>query len=223
MVVHLNDEALSELLDGEGAAVAAEHLADCERCQRELAELRTLRAELRMLPDLEPPDDLWERIEASVAVPTRSARSVRLGWPSLIALQAAAMAAVFVVGLGLGGFFDRDGAGESAPATLAEGEQVGAGSLAEAVAEVRRRGAEYDAALRGLERLARDEGASVGTLEEQRLVSLNMLVEASRTALAADPADPVLNAYLFAALEERDAVMRQIGSTAEDGPVVLWR
>lgn len=220
MVVHLNDEALSELLDGEGAAVAAEHLADCERCQRELAELRTLRAELRMLPDLEPPAYLWERIEASVAVPARSAR---LGWPSLIALQAAAMAAVFVVGLGLGGFFDRDGAMESAPAPLAEGEQVAAGSLAEAVAEVRRRGAEYDAALRSLERLARDEGASVGTLEEQRLVSLNMLVEASRTALAADPADPVLNAYLFAALEERDAVMRQIGSTAEDGSVVLWR
>jgi hypothetical protein len=106
---------------------------------------------------------------------------------------------------------------------VAQGEEVSAGSLAEAVAEVRRRGADYDSALRALERLARDEGAAVGSLEEQRLVSLNMLVEASRTALAADPADPVLNAYLFAALDERDAVMRQIGVNAGDRSVVLWR
>lgn len=223
MVVHLNDEALSELLDGEGAADAAEHLAGCERCKGELAEMVALRAELRTLPDLEPPEDLWERIEAGVAVPSRAGRSGRLGWPSLVALQAAAMAAVFIIGLGLGGYFDGDRATERAPAQLADVEEAPAGSLAEALAEVRRRGADYDAALRDLEQLARDEGASVGTLEEQRLVSLNMLVEASRTALAADPADPVLNAYLFAALEERDAVMRQIGSTAADGSVVLWR
>jgi hypothetical protein len=223
MVVHLNDEALSELLDGEGAADAVEHLAGCERCRMELAELRTVRAELRVLPDLEPPEYLWERIEAGMTVRSRSGRSGRLGWPSLIALQAAAMAAVFVIGLGLGRFFDGDRAVESAPAQLAEGEEVSAGSLGEALAEVRRRGAEYDSALRVLERLARDEGAPVGSLEEQRLVSLNMLVEASRTALAADPADPVLNAYLFAALDERDAVMRQIGVDAGNRSVVLWR
>jgi hypothetical protein len=49
-------------------------------------------------------------------------------------------------------------------------------------------------------------------LAAERLASLNALVEASRTALAVNPADEALNAYLFSALQERDAVMRQISA-----------
>jgi len=224
MAVHLSEEALSELVDGEGVAATQEHLAACERCRRELQGLRSARTALRELPELEPPADLWARIESTLAVPDRSGR-FRMRWPSLIALQAAAMAAVFVLGLGLGRMFEPGQGGDATVATTESPatEQVVAGSLAEALAEVRQRGAEYDAALRNLERLARQEGAPVGSLAEQRLASLNMLVEASRTALTADPADPVLNAYLFAALEERDAVMRQMQAAPEDGANVLWR
>jgi hypothetical protein len=224
MVVHLNDEALSELLDGDGVAATKEHLASCESCQRELQALGNVRLALRELPELEPPGDLWARIESRLPVPSRTRRS-RLRWPGLIALQAAAMAAVFVLGLGLGRFFEpgQSGGSEAVVAQRPVAETASAGSLAEALAEVRRRGAEYDAALRDLERLARQEGAPVGSLAEQRLASLNLLVEASRTALTADPADPVLNAYLFAALEERDEVMRQMGTDPEDGSNVYWR
>lgn len=223
MVVHLNEDALSELMDGGGSGAAEEHLATCERCRDELDALRDVRTALRNLPELSPPAELWARIEAGLAEPVRVGRR-RMRWPSLIALQAAALAAVFVVGLGLGRMFEGPGVPSlNEPTATAAAEEAPAGSLAEALEEVRRRGAEYDAALRDLERLARAEGAPVGSLAEQRLVSLNLLVEASRTALTVDPADPVLNAYLFAALEERDRVMQQMGATPEEGSGVLWR
>jgi len=219
-MAHLNEETLSELLDGASVAGAEEHLASCPACRGELEALRRLRLQLRELPELEAPAELWSRIEARVAVAGR-ARRLRMGRPSLIAMQAAAMAAVFVIGLGLGRVFwrsDQQGAGVQ---LVSEGPS--ATSLADAMAEVRRLGAQYDAALRNLEQLAVEEGAPTPSLAEQRLVSLDALVEASRTALSAEPADPVLNSYLFAALEERDAVLRQIRAQQEAGSEVLWR
>jgi hypothetical protein len=74
-----------------------------------------------------------------------------------------------------------------------------------------------------LQRLARQEGTQLPSLSEQRLAGLDMLVEASRTALAAEPADPVLNAYLFSALEERDAVLQQMSASEPSGSGSLWR
>ncbi len=137
------------------------------------------------------------------------------------------MAAVFVIGLGLGRAFQPGSAdGERAlPRVAAEGAAEGAAatSLVDAMAEVRRLGAEYDAALRNLERLAGRQGAPVPSLAEERLAGLDMLVEASRTALSVEPADPVLNSYLFGALEERDAVMRQLAASRASDSEVLWR
>jgi len=219
-MAHLNEETLSELLDEVSVAGAEEHLACCAACRGELEALRRLRSELRELPELDPPAELWSRIEARLAVGGR-ARRLRLGRPRLMAMQAAAMAAMFVIGLGLGRMFwpgDQQGAGRQ---LVTEGPT--ATSLADAMAEVRRLGAQYDAALRNLERLAVQEGAPTPSLAEQRLVSLDALVEASRTALSVEPADAVLNSYLFAALEERDVVLRQIRAQQESGSGVLWR
>ncbi len=201
---------------------ADEHLATCALCRSELDGLRQLRAELRQLPELVPPVDQWARI--AERLPGGRARRRRLGRPSLIALQAAAMAAVFVIGLGLGRFLQPDSSGPGgavAERTVAQEPQ--ATSLGAAMAEVRQRGADYDRALRNLQRLARQEGAPLPFVSRERLASLDALVEASRTALSADPADPVLNSYLFAALEERDAVMQQMSATQQSGSEVLWR
>jgi hypothetical protein len=221
-MVHLSHETLSELLDGGPAPAAEEHLAGCPMCQAELEALRGLRAELRELPELEPPPELWARIEAQLPVARRRGRS-HLRWPGLIALQVAAMAAVFVIGIGLGRVSQ---SGESPTDTAAPQVVVAEASpstLAEAMGEVRRLGAQYDAAVANLQRLARQEGTQLPSLTEQRLAGLDMLVEASRTALAAEPADPVLNAYLFAALEERDAVLQQIRDSEQSGSGILWR
>ncbi len=222
---HLNTEALSELLDGEHVAGGEEHLSACALCQAELQTLRRLRSELRELPQLEPPANLWSRIEGRL--PAQSRRRRRLSWPALAALQVAAMAAVFVLGLGLGGLFQPEGdglpAGGPEVSQLTSGELPPDMSLADALGEVRRRGVEYDAALRNLERLAQQEGSPMPSLARERLAGLDALVEASRTALAAEPADPVLNSYLFAALEERDAVVRQMRADSGSGGEVLWR
>jgi hypothetical protein len=103
------------------------------------------------------------------------------------------------------------------------GSQQAPASLMEALAEVQRLSTQYDAALRNLERLATEEGRPSPSLAAQRLASLNALVEASRTALATDPGDEVLNAYLFAALEERDQVMRQISAQQGSSSSDRWR
>lgn len=218
-MVHLSRETLSQLMDGVEVAGSDEHLAACDVCRGELEALEELRTELRSLPELEPPAGQWSAIEARVSGGRPGRR--RLGRARAIALQAAAMAAVFVLGLGLGRMFGP--AGEGPEAALTAGEPSAA-SLAEAMAEVRRRGIEYDAALNRLETIAREAGTPVPSLAQERLAALNVLVEASRTALSVEPADPILNSYLFAALEERDNVMRQM-STAGGGTdsEVLWR
>ena len=221
-MVHLSHETLSELLDGGPTPGAEEHLAGCPVCQGELEAMRTLRMELRELPELEPPPELWARIESGLPIAARRGRA-RTRWPGLIALQVAAMAAVFVIGIGLG----RVSRPDESPTDVATPQLVVAeaepGTLAEAMSDVRRLGAQYDAAVANLQRLARQEGTQLPSLTEQRLAGLDMLVEASRTALAAEPADPVLNAYLFAALEERDAVLQQINASEQSVSGNLWR
>ena len=227
-MVHLTNEALSELLDGGQVVGAERHLTDCPVCRGELEVLRQLRSELRELPQLDPPPELWTAIAARLPGGSPALR-FKLGWPKLVALQAAAMAAVFVIGLGLGRFIQPDeSAPQSEPATVGMvaqspiGPQLPPASLTDALAEVQRLGAQYDLALRNLERMATEQGAETPSLAAERLASLNALVEASRTALAVDPADEALNAYLFAALQERDAVMRQIsaqGSSSQN----RWR
>lgn len=219
---HLNHETLSELMDGGRVAGADEHLAGCPACRGELQALRALSGELRELPELEPPAELWAAIEARLPIAS-SARRFRLRWPGLVALQVAAMAAVFVIGIGLGRVSQPgEPPVEATPPQLVVAEP-GPGTLAEAMSDVRRLGAQYDAAVANLQRLARQEGTQLPSLTEQRLAGLDMLVEASRTALAAEPADPVLNAYLFAALEERDAVLQQMNASDRSGPGSLWR
>lgn len=221
-MAHLSHETLSELLDGGPVLGAEEHLTGCPVCQGELEALRGLRAELRELPDLDPPPDLWVGIEARIPA-AQGSRRARLRWPVLVALQVAAMAAVFVIGIGLGRVSQPDeSAAEGASPQLVVAEP-GPSTLAEAMGDVRRLGAQYDAAVANLQRLARQEGTQLPSLTEQRLAGLDMLVEASRTALAAEPADPVLNAYLFAALEERDAVLQQISASEQPGSGPLWR
>lgn len=193
--------------------------------QDELGAVELLRAELRALPELEAPDDLWPAIEDRLvasgvahAPPFRRARRQRI-WPASRAVRVAGMAAVFVIGLGLGRLTLPGGAADEA------GAEPAALTVAEALEDVRRYSAEYDAALRRLEMVAENTGTSIPSPARERLAALDLLVEASRTALAAEPADPELNAYLFAALEQRDNVMREIGEAggAASNSEVVWR
>jgi hypothetical protein len=228
-MVHLSNETLSELLDGSPAPGVQEHLASCTVCQGELEGLRRMRTQLRDLPLLDPPPDLWSRIEERLPY---GGAGRRLGRPGRVALRVAAMAAVFVIGLALGQAFQRGESGSElaqplagvSPAVSEVSEPGTPASLGEQMAEVRRLAAEYDAALMVLQRMAEGRGTSdPSPLVRQRLANLEALVAASRAALATDPADPELNSYLFTAMAERDALVRQLNSASGSQSNVVWR
>ncbi|NIN71251.1 MAG: hypothetical protein GTO46_04800 [Gemmatimonadetes bacterium] len=228
-MVHLSNETLSELLDGSPAPGVQEHLASCSVCQGELEVLRRMRTQLRDLPQLDPPPDLWSRIEERLPYGDEQRRLGRLG---RVALRVAAMAAVFVIGLALGQAFQLGESGDEVarpvagvpPTVVDASEAASPASLADAMAEVRRLASEYDAALMNLQRMTQGRSApGTSSLARQRLANLEALVEASRAALATDPADPVLNAYLFTAVAERDAMMSQLSSARGSGSGVVWR
>lgn len=61
--MHATTEQLLSLRDGEaGDAAVNAHVAACAQCQGALATAARVRAELRALPGLEPPRDLWGAI-----------------------------------------------------------------------------------------------------------------------------------------------------------------
>ena len=71
MTDHLSWETLNDMVDGvlsPGTASAAEvHARDCATCAAALAELRSTISDVRTLPpDLQPPDDLWTDVRATI-------------------------------------------------------------------------------------------------------------------------------------------------------------
>jgi Putative zinc-finger len=88
---------ISALIDGELTTVeeevALDHLASCERCQEEMAEITAARTLVRQLGEVEPPDDYLER----ALFGGRSRSSARLGLVGLVTL-AAAWVAILAIG-----------------------------------------------------------------------------------------------------------------------------
>jgi anti-sigma-K factor RskA len=90
-------------------ALFEQHLATCQTCQQEVRELRETTARLASAASTPPPEGLWERVQAEIAVtrqlpPTiAAARARRSGWQRLSnRLVAAAAAALLVVAISLG-------------------------------------------------------------------------------------------------------------------------
>ena len=58
---------LPELIGSGGDVGLDPHLQSCELCRALLADLETIaEAARQLLPIVEPPDDLWEQIEARI-------------------------------------------------------------------------------------------------------------------------------------------------------------
>lgn len=97
------DERLSAFLDDElserDALEVTRHLAGCERCVAELADLRAAREAVRALPrNLEPPAVLFSDAVAAASLERlRWSRTVRHATVALLATTLAA-AAVFLAG-----------------------------------------------------------------------------------------------------------------------------
>jgi anti-sigma factor RsiW len=89
------DELLSVFLDGETtpaeSARVTGHLADCDRCRRQLAELNLARAALRSLPTLELPVAL---VVPSQVTPLARRRSVWVGGAAAVAAAVITIATI---------------------------------------------------------------------------------------------------------------------------------
>jgi hypothetical protein len=87
--MHARIEHLLSLRDGEpvGAELVA-HVRSCPICTGELQRLSALRADMQALPQFDPPDLSWERIQQ--AVPQRAAKLP----PRRVGLAAAAAALI---------------------------------------------------------------------------------------------------------------------------------
>lgn len=103
--MHARIEHLLSLRDGEPvAAGVSEHVRLCPICTGELQRLSAIREEMRGLPQFEPPELSWDRIQASVTVPEPD-RRIRM---SKVGIAAAAAAAVTLTVITLvAGYFDR--------------------------------------------------------------------------------------------------------------------
>lgn len=91
---------VSALLDGElpttEELVAREHLAGCDRCQEEFAQVMAARSFVRGLGEVEPPRDFLDRLAASGAEHTR----IRFGLVALVGI-AALWIVLLIIGAGV--------------------------------------------------------------------------------------------------------------------------
>ena len=224
MPEHLNRERISELLDDPGSVPGGlEHLADCEECAREYEQMSRMRMALSGLPDLEPPEGEWDRIEEQLGLEPRRAATVSPIWRKAMSwpLQAAAVVALFAAGLMVGQRIDAGPDGAQGPATVADARNGSVGPLTDASPEslmVIEPAEAYLRTVADLQQL-RDGDFEANRWEAgpaavaERITHLDAMIDASRDALREAPADPVLNNFLFQLVDDREDLAGQLDHT----------
>jgi hypothetical protein len=91
--MHPSRDDLIDLLDGGGAPEAAEHVASCTFCARELDQMRSMASALKDLPPQRPPSDAWPSLRRELKVKPPA------GWlpTAIAALLLVLLSASFVV------------------------------------------------------------------------------------------------------------------------------
>lgn len=230
--LHLPIERMAELADGVAAPAERDHLAMCNRCASELDAYRTL---VTLAADerrrIGPPSTNWDSLrealskEGLLAAPGQSVlRKSR----TRIWLLRAASAAVF---LATGVLAGRISAGATGAGIFAVGSNAGAaaaasgsmlsvsnpgmvlGSTQEALEQLEQAQRAYEEAAAYL--AAHDAGPSYGRSDQYRtrLAALDMASETFQRALTDAPEDPIINQYLLATMNAREATIRRIGTT----------
>jgi hypothetical protein len=206
---HLSTEDLARLVEEEGDAAEALHLATCGECRTELEALREQVGAMSALPPLRAPSAAWPRLERSLRaeglLAGGGARRVRFAGP----LRIAAALALFAGG-GVSGAAMWAARSASGPGSLAAGGPATPGEAAEAL-----RSAEADY-LAALARYAELTGTADAVDPVNRLAALEGIVLTARAALREAPADPVINGYLLTALGQREAMLRSISADVDD-------
>ena len=103
--MHLRQDELLDLAEGVRAESSAPHLAGCDACRRQLADLRGTMAAVRGGDVPEPSPLFWDhfsaRVREAVSVERAPAASGFWSWPRVL-MPIAAVAAVVVVAIALG-------------------------------------------------------------------------------------------------------------------------
>lgn len=227
--LHLPIERLADLADGVAAPQERDHLNACVSCARELQAYRTL---VGLAADerrrIGPPSTNWDSLrraldaEGLIAAP---GRPVRRATGRSLWLRAAAMVGLVAGGMVLG----RLSAGLSGSEALAirSGGPVAEQGTLQAVSNG---GAAFSSPQEALDQLERAQRAyeeaaaylsapdAYATYDRSdqyrtRLAALDMASETFQRALTDAPEDPILNQYLMATMNAREATIRRIGTT----------
>lgn len=213
------DAALPERLDGtlpaDAAAAAEAHRAGCARCAALVADLEGLMSNARTMPDLAPSRDLWPAIAERIAprmleLPARPAVRQASAAPWRRWAAAAALVAVSVGGTYVA--MRPRGDSRSGGATLAEGP--GQPRTPKPIAVSRPSAVEtLSGEVRSLEdALAQRTGEldpKTVAVIQQSLQIIDRAISDARTALAADPSNPLLDEQLTRVLGKKVELMRR--------------
>ena len=213
---HLTMDTLARLVDEPSRPEEAKHLAECEACAAELAELRAQTESLASLPEILPPLGDWDVLEAQL----RSEGLVRdLGLFQKLGLArtpawmpAAAAVVLFLAGTAVGvGVSGREGGVETTTTPLA------AASVEDAAGAVRAAEQQYVSAVSRYRELMEQQGGDAAEVDPvSRYAALEHLVSVSQAAVRQAPGDPFLNGFLASALAERDAAARQVSVSRDN-------
>ena len=187
-------EYLDDELDPRERASLEAHLADCDSCRTDLAELRAVVARAQGLTDTAPAADLWPGVEARIAPPamrrpTLATRRFAFTLPQLVA----ASLALIVASGGMVWLGRLGGPSTDFPSVLGDTREV-------RVRPANFGDAAYDEAVADLKSTL---DAGRGQLDPQTIRVLEANLEAidraiaqCREALLADPSSVYLNTYL---------------------------
>jgi anti-sigma factor RsiW len=147
-------------LEGDELARVKRHVAECARCQRELALLRELRDACKVMTHTPEPDAPWHRLEPRLGMPAvldgravASLRELRRRWRTAVPWARWGMAAELFVILALGAWLLAGPASENAYRTLGA-TSVPAATTGNVVVVFDQRSTESD-----MRRILRDTGA----------------------------------------------------------------
>lgn len=239
MAEHLSIERISALLDEPWADLTAEaHLEACESCRAEFERLSRIRMAFSALGDLEPPEDEWARIEASldaalgsggapgdligIAASPGVTRRLMTSGP----FQAAAAIALFAGGIlaglqltGRGVFTGPSAAPGGVPSVIpATGDDRMVYNTLSELESLRTPLREV-----GISGENGTSAADFDPIEAARLSArLDGLIRALRERLDQAPGDPLASGYLIRALDDRARLAELIETSLHDERVVEW-
>jgi len=215
-------------LDPTARRAVEAHLAACAECRGVVAELETLRADARRWADdtAQPPTDLWTGIAARLGeraagpAPARVLRWYQRRWS--VGLVELAAAATLVAAVTAGVTWRRAPQAETPAPVAAEpvlAQVEPTDTPAEGVTTVSFADAAFDAAVADLERVLRDQRDSLNPrtvlILERNLQVIDDAIREARTALAAEPANALLNAHLASARQRKLNLLRRAALITE--------